>query len=108
MRSIATVFVVITSLSACSSSDPSVTTDETPDTAVAASSSETSSAGYTASLSANSPDISRETIAKCWTSVGFKGDLYKFMLPEEAAGLRSVKGGSKEQVEKFKACVQPA
>lgn len=49
--------------------------------------------------------ITKESIERCWIQVGFEGDLYKFITPEEAAGLTRVGGASEGQVAAFKACL---
>ncbi|SMX28914.1 hypothetical protein TRP8649_03041 [Pelagimonas phthalicica] len=49
--------------------------------------------------------VTKEQVEICWKQVGFKGDIYKFLTPEEAVGLRPSGSMSQEQVDAFKACL---
>ncbi|GAA6181116.1 MULTISPECIES: 50S ribosomal protein L20 [unclassified Shimia] len=50
-------------------------------------------------------NVTKSSIETCWTRAGLKGDIYKFMTPEEAAGLKSVGGASDSQVTAFRSCL---
>jgi hypothetical protein len=50
--------------------------------------------------------ISEALIESCWKQAGIKGDLYKFLTPEEAAGIRPGGVLSKSQHAEFTACLK--
>ena len=50
--------------------------------------------------------ITDALIATCWKQAGIKGDLYKFMTPEEAAGIQPGGVFSKSQHAAFTACLR--
>jgi hypothetical protein len=50
--------------------------------------------------------ITQALIATCWKQAGIKGDLYKFMTPEEAAGIQPGGVFSKSQHAAFTACLK--
>lgn len=75
--------------------------------------SQPSSQGATATImstdTASVPSgVTRETIAKCWTSEGIPSDLYKFLTPQEALGIQKIDGASDAQINAFKSCIQSA
>jgi hypothetical protein len=50
--------------------------------------------------------ITDAVIETCWKQAGIKGDLYKFMTPEEAAGIQPGGVFSKSQHAAFTACLR--
>ncbi len=48
--------------------------------------------------------IDAAKVPACWAQAGLEGDIYKFLTPEEIAGLSKVGGASKAQVQTFKQC----
>ncbi|THH38701.1 hypothetical protein E4Z66_03785 [Aliishimia ponticola] len=54
---------------------------------------------------ASSTRVDPAKIEPCWIAAGLKGDIYKFLTPEEIGGLSKVGGASKAQVSQFKNCV---
>ncbi len=86
MRKISFMCVALATLSACGAQNS--VTDAT----------------YTANNTASN-SITREKIASCWRSVGLPGDIYKFMTPEEAAGIKKIGGASQAQLGAFKSCL---
>ena len=66
----------------------------------------TSTVGPEQRTAAATNNITAATIEKCWKRAGIKGDLYKFMTPNEAAGLKAGGIVSQEQADVFQACVR--
>lgn len=54
---------------------------------------------------AASAGITKAQIETCWKKAGIQGDLYKFMTPEEAAGIQSGGVFTKEKHAVFTACL---
>ncbi len=50
--------------------------------------------------------ITDALVATCWKQAGIKGDMYKFMTPEEAVGLQPGGLFSKSQHAAFTACLR--
>ncbi|MGR3620727.1 50S ribosomal protein L20 [Pseudophaeobacter sp.] len=50
-------------------------------------------------------EITKAQIETCWKQAGIKGDLYKFLTPSEAVGLRPAGAVSKSQHAAFHSCL---
>ncbi|MEX0303619.1 MAG: 50S ribosomal protein L20 [Leisingera sp.] len=90
-------------LAGCQSSVSSEKNTAPPQAAPASS---TGSETYTARLQAAPAGLTKAKIETCWKQAGIKGDLYKFMTPEEAAGVQPGGVFTKEKHPVFKACLQ--
>lgn len=53
-----------------------------------------------------SDSITKAQIETCWKQAGIKGDLYKFMTPEEAAGVRPGGVFTEQKHAKFTTCLK--
>ncbi|EBA16763.1 50S ribosomal protein L20 [Roseobacter sp. SK209-2-6] len=51
-------------------------------------------------------EVTKPLIETCWKQAGIKSDLYKFLTPQEAVGLRAGGVVSKEQKAAFDACLK--
>ena len=92
-------------LAGCQSSLDSAPQSAPPQPAPAPASSQGSET-YTARLQAAPAGLTKAKIETCWKQAGIKGDLYKFMTPEEAAGVQPGGVFTKEKHPVFKACLQ--
>ncbi|NSY38959.1 50S ribosomal protein L20 [Leisingera sp. ANG59] len=67
--------------------------------------SSTNTETFTARPQAASASITKAQIESCWKKAGIQGDLYKFMTPEEAAGVQPGGVFTKEKHAVFTACL---
>jgi len=92
-------------LAGCQSSVDSGQYTSPPPPAPAAASSQGGET-YTARLQAAPAGLTKAKIETCWKQAGIKGDLYKFMTPEEAAGVQPGGVFTKEKHAVFTACLK--